>query len=539
MTDDLYPNLEDLETGKRLRKNLALVFLILTVTLVIGTMTAIAYFIPETEPTKVLIAGVLVIVCIAVPTIVCYFPRIGLYALFAASLLFPGVSTTPIPTMPTSYVPFWWNFSTAGQVFAGTNLLKALPFSPGEVLMILTFSVWLIKSVVMREFQIKWGVFFGAIAAYTGMVMFGFLNGVAHSNNLTMGLYEVRGQAYFFIVYIITTNIITAKEHLKPLLWLILACTFIQGVGGTLTYFAMNGTVTEEGFMSHDESTYLSILIFTSLLSLINPISRKYTICSFIALGPALMAILGNQRRAGIAAVIIGFIPILPLLYVISKEHRKKIIGVGVFIAIAIAIYMPLAWNSSGAWALGARAIRSQTEPDQRDNASNAYRLYEEFDVKFTRDTSPFVGVGYGSPFLQPMPLPAVTTDFVYYMPHNSLLWVWMRVGHLGFFLFYMMVGTILVKGMHHIKQTRDNYLLMLGILAVVLLLMVITTGKYDLALVNCRLMSLLAILVGVLSLLPELQKKIDEQNGVKDPNVLEDPEEEEALPKKGFEVSF
>ncbi len=535
MVDNLYPSLEELRTGQKLRKNALLALLIVTIVLVIGTMTAIAYFVPGTEPSTVVIAGLAIIVCIMVPTLVCYFPRIGIYFLFGASLLFPGVSGTPIPTMPTSYVPFWWNFSTAGQVYAGTNLFKALPVSPGEFLMMLTFLVWIVKSVVMREFSIKGGVFFGAIAAYTLMVLFGFINGVAHSNNMTMGLYEVRGQAYFFAIYVMTTNIFTSKEQLKPLLWLILGCTFLQGVFAAITYFAMNGTVTEEGFMSHDESTYLSLLIFTCVLSLVIPISKKYTICSFIALIPAVIAILGNQRRAGIAAVIIAFIPILPLLYLITKQHRKKIMQIGIVIGIGASIYMPLAWNSEATWALGARAIRSQTEPNARDNASNVYRDTEAFDVKFTRDQSPIWGVGYGSPFLQPLPLPAVSTEFVYYMPHNSLLWVWMRIGHIGFFLFYMMVATILVKGLQHIKLVRDSYLLMMGILTIVTMLMVITTGKYDLALINCRMMSLLAVLVGVLAILPTLQKKWDEDSGYIDEDLKPEFEESDGQLNSSF----
>ncbi len=523
MFDDSYPTMEELKTGQRLRKTLVMALVAVTVILVIGTMTAIAFFVPQTEPSTVLIAGLSVIVCIAVPTLVCYYPRAGVYFLFCSALLFPGTSVASIPTMPTSYVPFWWNLSTVGQVYVSTNALKALSFSPAEFLMVLTIVTWLIKTIVMREFKVTGGVFFGVIGAYTSMVAIGFLNGFTHSHNMTMALYEVRGQAYFFMIYLMTINIFDDKKQVKTLIWLIVLCTGFQGLCAAITYFSLNGTVTEEGFMSHDESLYLSLLIFIALLNTLLKSDKRLKWATLIALLPSIVGILGNQRRSGIAAVIVAFLPLLPMMYVISKEHKKKIIAIGVVTAVAWSIYLPIAWNATGAWALPARSIRSQTEPNSRDNASNAYRLDEEFDVKFTRDTSPFIGVGYGSPFLQPRPLAAVTTDFVYYMPHNSVLWVWMRLGHVGFLLYFLMVGVILIKGMHHLKVTRDPTLLLAGTLAIVLLLMVITFGKYDLALVNCRTMILLSIMVGILSLLPTLQAKEDAINAPKTKDPLED----------------
>ncbi len=539
MFDNSYPSLEELKAGQRLRKTLVMALVAITVILVIGTMTAIAFFVPQTEPSTVLIAGLAVITCILVPTLVCYYPRAGVYFLFCSALLFPGTSMTSIPTMPTSYVPFWWNLSTVGQVYVSTNALKALSFSPAEFLMVLTILTWIIKTVVMREFKISGGVFFGVIAAYTTMVGIGFLNGFSHAHNLTMALYEVRAQAYFFMIYLMTINIFDDKKQVKVLIWLIVICTGFQGLCSAITYFSLNGTVTEEGFMSHDESLYLSLLIFIALLNSLLKIDKRLKWATLIALVPSIIGILGNQRRSGIAAVIVAFLPLLPMMYVISTEHRKKIIAIGIVIAISWSIYLPIAWNGTGAWALPARSIRSQTEPNARDNASNSYRLDEEFDVKFTRDTSPFIGVGYGSPFLQPKPLPAVTTDFVYYMPHNSVLWVWMRLGHIGFLLYFLMVAIILIKGVHHLKTTTDPTLLLVGTLTVVYLLMVITFGKYDLALVNCRTMILLSIMVGVLSLLPTLQANEDAKNAPKTLDLLEEEIESANAPTPNFDLQM
>lgn len=270
--------------------------------------------------------------------------------------------------------------------------------------------------------------------------------------------------------------------------------------------------------MAHEESLLLNLLFFIAMFATMLRLDKRLIWISILLIPTTLMAILGNQRRASIAAFIIAFLPVMPIMWTILKEQRRNLGIFTALFAICCAIYMPAAWNSEGAWALPARSIRSQNDPNARDAASNLYRVDEEFDVKATRDTSPWFGVGYGSPFLQPRPLPSVTTDFVHYMPHNSILWVWMRLGHVGFFLFWFMVATILIRGLEIIKQAKRPEARIGGLLALMMLMLTITFGKYDLALVEARILTVLAVLVGILATLPnmepETQKKRETIDG-------------------------
>jgi hypothetical protein len=163
---------------------------------------------------------------------------------------------------------------------------------------------------------------------------------------------------------------------------------------------------------------------------------------------------------------------------------------------------------------LPARAIRSQTDPSARDAASNGYRDPENFDVTTTRDVSPIIGYGYGKPFLQPVPLPAVSTDFVYYMPHNSVLWVWMRLGHVGFFLFWMMIATFIIGGLEILKTVRFPESRLIGVLAITMVLLMLTFGKFDLALVDLRVLTITAVLLGALATLSRIERTPPEDNG-------------------------
>lgn len=489
------------------------------VMVVMGAITFLGYYYPAMHPALIYTIGLSLGIILFIPPIVWHSPRIGLYLLYTASLVLPGF---PIPfraTMPTSYVPFWWNISSIGQYFAGTNATSSVVISPAEIMMVVTLLTWLVHRVVTRDLHLLGGRFFWIIAAYTSLVALGFLHGLAKHCNVTIALYEVRAQAYFFLAYLLAVNLFTDIKQIKNLLWITTIMVGIQGIFGAVTYFSLNGTVTEDGFMSHDESIFLNLLLFIAILSPILKVDKRLSITAWALLPPSIIAVLGNQRRASIAAFLIAFLPLFPILWVILKERRKLILQISMAVVITASIYLPIAWNGKGAWALPARAIRSQTDPDTRDASSDYYRYAETVDLKATRDEQPWTGIGYGIKFTQVLPLPMVTTDILYYMPHNSIMWVWMRIGHFGFFCFLMMVATFLISGVQVIRTVQAPTLRMIGLLALALLLMTLTFGKFDLALVNLRIMVCVGILLGILAVLPKFENiEKHEANDYDDP---------------------
>src|SRR5947207_25396 len=83
-----------------------------------------------------------------------------------------------------------------------------------------------------------------------GLTAFGFAHGVTKGGvNTTVALYEVRAQAYFFLAYLMTVNLIKDTRQVTGLLWTAVICLGFQGLCGALTYFSLNGNITEDGFM--------------------------------------------------------------------------------------------------------------------------------------------------------------------------------------------------------------------------------------------------------------------------------------------------
>jgi hypothetical protein len=110
--------------------------------------------------------------------------------------------------------------------------------------------------------------------------------------------------------------------------------------------------------------------------------------------------------------------------------------------------YFAIFWNHSGGIAAPAHAIKSYFQPDDRDYLSNLYRDQENENLRATFATSPIIGIGFGKPMevVNGMIILTSIWSFQLYIPHNNMLWLWERMGIIGFAAFWAVMGaTILV----------------------------------------------------------------------------------------------
>lgn len=506
-----FGSVKDISAHQRTQRNTVLAFLLVLLLIVSGSMGAVAYFAPHFIGPLMYLVGLVAFVCVIYPVLIWKYPLFGVYSLVAGTILFGGGNDSGVPTIPTYYVGFWWNMSTLIPRYTGVQM-DALIFSPAEILVLMACLTWLIRSVADREFRLELGSFIYCLGGYATFVFLAYLYGITSGGNNTMALYEVRPQALFAILYLMAANMFKDKREIGRLLWLIVICIGFMSVCGVITFAAKGFEVSDQGVLTHDDSIELNMILFLATIGLLGRINKKLTLTCLLFLPLAVMAQLANNRRAGIAAFIIAFIPLLPILWTAMKPRRKQITIFTAFFAVCAAIYLPLAWNASGAWALPARAIRSQSSPDARDAGSDSYRMAENGNLKATRDVRPWFGYGYGKRMLMVYPMPYIATGgFTDYMTHNSVLWVWMRTGHLGFFCFLMFYAVVLIRGTQHVKEVDDPMLRTAGVLAICHMLMMFAYGKFDMQFVNPRQMAFLGCMAGVLAILPKLAKPEEE----------------------------
>ncbi|HST87444.1 MAG TPA: hypothetical protein VLJ14_03620, partial [Ktedonobacterales bacterium] len=168
--------------------------------------------------------------------------------------------------------------------------------------------------------------------------------------------------------------------------------------------------------------------------------------------------------------------------------------------------------HSGGAFAQPARAVISTIHPDTsdaRDYSSNLYRQIENADLKFTIKQSPIIGYGFGKPFLQPVLLPNILDLDPYYLfvPHNTIYWVWMRLGFVGFLALWYIFGSIIVRGCQIARRLRDPYLQLVAVYVVAVTFMEVILAYADYQLFFYRNVIYLGLLCGLLLNLPKLDR--------------------------------
>ena len=104
--------------------------------------------------------------------------------------------------------------------------------------------------------------------------------------------------------------------------------------------------------------------------------------------------------------------------------------------AAMLLAYTAAFWNSSSTAAFPAQAIRSQISPTEgADASSDLYRIIENVNLELTIESNPLLGTGFGRPFNIYIPMPDISGTFPLwnYLPHNSVLFIWLNAGLLGF----------------------------------------------------------------------------------------------------------
>ena len=112
------------------------------------------------------------------------------------------------------------------------------------------------------------------------------------------------------------------------------------------------------------------------------------------------------------------------------------------------------------------------------------------------------------------VPLPDLTSIFPLwaYIPHNTILWIWMRLGILGFAAFWFMVGRMLLSSTMVAGNEKDPYLKSIALLTVTLVMAWVMQGLVDMGIVDNRLNMLIGTMVGLTAAIPHLKRSEAEE---------------------------
>jgi O-antigen ligase len=433
-------------------------------------------------------------------------PRWGLYLVVFLTL---GADQILVPAYP-----FIKNFTSAESLFyvpASSPVGGGLIFSPLETYLVLTLLSWLARAIPRRVATGHWrlnlrrGPLFGPMLAFALVVLLGLGWGLARRGDSNIALWEVRPMLYLPLMFVLTSNLMTTRAQANRVMWVAMAALFLVALIGIWTYTTalrpINGRL--DWVIEHGTAVRLNTLfVFMAAVFMVRGSRAKRIGLPIMALF-ALYTYAVAQRRAAMIALALALGLMLILL---AQQNRRAFWRIAPPILLISFFYLAAFWNSSGKLGLPARAIRSAlsyTSGNVQEDASTFYRLIENMNISYTLHQAPLTGVGFGQQFHIIAPMPDISYfQWWQYITHNSIVWMWMETGALGFFCLVFLVGVVIARGVRVVRGLPDADMAAIALTAVLYVVMHFIYAYVDMAW-DMQSMIYLGLMIGLINGLP------------------------------------
>ncbi len=299
-----------------------------------------------------------------------------------------------------------------------------------------------------------------------------------------------------------------AQDATRSALWSTIICIGIKGLLLSFRYLITLGghTIAEQGVGAHEESFFFDMFVMLYLVLKMGNVEPRMRTVMLCLLPFVLLANLANMRAAPPPARSPSPCPHCSSSAMSASPTGASSSSSSPSASSPIAaVYLPAFWNSDGAIGQPARAIRSQFDPSARDQSSDLYRVEEDANLMATMRTEPVFGYGYGKPIIQVAVMEDLTDidPLILYLTHDQILWIWMRLGTIGFIVFWIMIANWLIRASQAAADSELTPLARsLGVFVAVIVISQLMFGLYDMQLANMRNMLFTGTFLGVLAAL-------------------------------------
>jgi O-antigen ligase/polysaccharide polymerase Wzy-like membrane protein len=438
---------------------------------------------------------------------------IGLFVLIAAVIEQFPIEQLPMSGMPaliiTDQIPLFVSFS-------GSFGLSGIMVSPLEIALFTTLLVWIMKAILQRKLRLPRSYLSIGIGLFVAILVFGEIQGLGHGGSFRESVDELRPWFYLVVLYLVASQLLDGPAALKPILWAFVIGTGIKGLEGTLRFVLVRGAFPRpDAILAHEEALFFAMFVLlVAALWLFREPSRLRTVGTALLPG-VLIADLANNRRAAWLILLAGFLALGVVAWVRLPDRRRVVASWAATLAVVGSIYLAIFWNSNGSLAQPARAIRSAVSPSSRDSLSDLYRTQENANLALNIKLAGPLGAGFGIPITYALPITDLTrtTPSLAYVPHDGILYVWMRLGIVGILLFWCLIGAAIIAACRLLRN-RDPSLALFGGFAVCALIAYVLEGYYDLGLSWFRVAVFVGCILGALEAASRFTPAIEAAGG-------------------------
>lgn len=401
-------------------------------------------------------------------------PALGVYAIIGFTLM--GDNQT------TEWWPFTMNLSQRESIFFVSD---QLPITPLELVLGAAWFAFLLRSLVDHSWQFRRGRMLAPMLVFTGFVFLGIFHGSLTGGDRNVALLEFRPLLYLVAVYALIPNVLVTAKQFRIAFGVAMVAVSFQSLFA-LNYYrslpsAERGVI--ESLSEHSAAVTMNVafIFFVGLLAFGGARWLRWIVAFLVV--PVFFAFLLSQRRAAAVALFVGLIVLAVVVFARQRRLFWKVVPP---ITVCAVLFIMATWNSSGAVGTLSNGVKTVLFPNSlnaADRASNDYRGIENYNLWYTIRSNPLLGLGFGKRFYVVRPMPDISFFAQWqYIPHNSVLWIWIKVGLLGFVSMLYTFARVIQRGAHAaVRLTRPEDVAMV-VAALSYPLMFLTFAYVDIA---------------------------------------------------------
>jgi hypothetical protein len=429
-------------------------------------------------------------------------------------------------------VPGMPSFTYEFGYFTNLSTISYLPrfesgsVTPMELHLLFILFLWLVARVLRGdsdkvEIPVKVPAML-FILALVGSSMQGWMKG----GNIVISLWETRALAYLLVMFFLVPRIIQSKKQLHNLFWFCIVGISIKALQGAIRFASLGFSfvrwpIIYETLTSHEDAVFfVALFMFLIALTLFGG-SKTQQRALLGLLGLLLVGFIAAQRRATYASFAFTFLAFMVLL---KKEDLRVMIRPLIILAVPFLLYLGAYWNSGySTMSTVALQVKATLTGEggvrgSQDKSSTFYREVENYNLAYTFQRAPIVGIGFGMPFQTPFNLWLSKNKLATYIPHNQILWVFLKMGIIGGFCFWFFFNSYLHHGAQVFSKLSDPYLKAVCAVCIVSVFNQLVVSYVDMQLTFYRNMIHLGTLMGLIPVC-EMLDRIDHKASERAPS--------------------
>jgi hypothetical protein len=379
------------------------------------------------------------------------------------------------------------------------NLKDYTPLSPVvanavELWLLLVVAAWLVKRALAWRLHVASPPCAGAWCLAVATIGLAFVLGIVAGGDVKVALWEVRALGYMLGLAWLVPQLVQGPRDVRLVLWVMTSALGLKALEGLYRYFGVLRMELDLGgtFVAHEDPVmFVPVIVLASLVARERMDDRLRR--ALLVTAPVLLLTLAlTQRRSAYVSMAIS---VLFLVLMVSTSVRRKLVRLAAPCLLAGGVYVLLAAGSSAPWA---RPVDRALSLLDTANTSNLYRVVERRNLEYTIQSHP-LGIGFGHPYEMLYALPRLDFPLYEYIPHNEVLWIWVKTGTLGFIAVMFFFARVVAEATWLARHAGDPLLRALACVVGLAVVNQLVASSYDLQLTYARSMIYLGTLVGLL----------------------------------------